>query len=75
MLEADITEDEDVDVDDARGVADRIRGAPEFGFDGLGEAEEFEGIASGVIQVDRGVEEAGRSGRAFLRGGIVEGGC
>jgi hypothetical protein len=72
VFQGNFAEEEDIDVDDAGGVAGGVGFAAEGALDGLGFAEEFQGVAAGVVELDDSVEEAGGIRRAILRSGVVQ---
>jgi hypothetical protein len=74
VFQRNFAEEEDVDIDDAGGVACGVRFATEGALDGLGFCEEGERVGAWVVEVDDGVEESGGIRRAILRRGVVEGG-
>ena len=71
-FQGNVTEEEDVDVDDAGGVAHWIEFTAEGSLDGLGFGEEGERVGAGVVEVDDGVEKTWGVRRAVLRLRILE---
>jgi len=72
VVDDELVEVEDVDVDDAGGVALADGLAAEVVFDALGVLVEAVGVAD-VVEFDDGVVEVGGAGRALERVGLVDG--
>lgn len=72
MVEGDVSEEKDIEIDEAGGIGDFGGGAANLPFDFLGGLEEFQGISARPVEFDYGVEEAWGAGGAIFGCGVME---